>query len=97
MRELENVLEHALVMGEDEVLRAADLPEALFESEPASTHDGPRFYQELNRSKSRIIHEALEASGWNYTQAAATLGINRTYLHRLVRSLNINPPSSTRQ
>jgi transcriptional regulator with PAS, ATPase and Fis domain len=91
VRELENVLEHALVMGEEPVLRVCDLPETLFETEPAIRDHGPRFYQELNQAKHRIIREALESSGWNYTQAAATLGINRTYLHRLARSLQIHP------
>lgn len=93
VRELENVLEHAIVMGEDAVLRARDLPESLFESEPASAEAGARFHAEINHAKQRIIRDALEASGWNYSQAAAALGINRTYLHRLVRSLGITPPS----
>jgi len=97
VRELENVLEHALVMGEDSVVRARDLPETLFESEPASSEGGARFYTQLNEAKHRIIREALETAGWNYTQAAAALGINRTYLHRLVRSLGITPPQHSRE
>ncbi len=97
IRELENVLEHALVMGEDPVLRATDLPEALFESAPGSTESDARFYTELNRAKYRIIRDALEAADWNHTQAAAILGINRTYLHRLVRSLQIAKPDSSQE
>ena len=96
VRELENVLEHAVVMGEDQVLRARDLPESLFENGPPAEGAGPRFYHELNQAKQRIIREALEAAHWNYTQAAAALGINRTYLHRLVRSLGIVQPGGTR-
>jgi transcriptional regulator with GAF, ATPase, and Fis domain len=94
VRELENVLEHAVVMGEDQVLRARDLPESLFESGPSGEGAEPRFYHELNRAKQRIIREALEAAHWNYTQAAVALGINRTYLHRLVRSLGIVQPGA---
>lgn len=96
VRELENVLEHAVVMGEDSILRARDLPESLFEVETAESETGPRFYTELNHAKHRIIRDALEACGWNYTQAAALLGINRTYLHRLVRSLRITPQQPCR-
>jgi transcriptional regulator with GAF, ATPase, and Fis domain len=94
VRELENVIEHALVMGEGPILRAHDLPEALFEVESSTDETGVRFYSELNRAKQRIILEALDQARWNYTQAAASLGINRTYLHRLVRSLQITPPRS---
>ena len=89
VRELENVVEYALVMGEDSVLRAQDLPEVLFEAQVPSEETGPRFYNQLNMAKQKIIREALEAADWNYTQAAAHLGINRTYLHRVARSLRI--------
>jgi len=91
VRELENVVEYALVMGEDSVLRAQDLPEVLFEAQVPSEETGPRFYNQLNMAKQKIIREALEAADWNYTQAAAHLGINRTYLHRVARSLRIAP------
>jgi transcriptional regulator of acetoin/glycerol metabolism len=96
VRELENAVEHALVMGEDSVLRVQDLPETVFEAQAASENTGPRFYSELNVAKKTIIREALDAANWNYTQAANHLGINRTYLHRLTRSLKIAPkgPSS---
>lgn len=94
VRELENTLESALVMGEDAVIRARDLPESLFESEADSPDGMARFYRELNKTKQRIIRDALEECGWSYTQAASALGINRTYLHRLVRSLGIKPPES---
>jgi transcriptional regulator of acetoin/glycerol metabolism len=77
-------------MGEDSILRASDLPESLFETQVPG-NDGPRFYSELNLAKQKIIREALEAANWNYTQAAASLGINRTYLHRLARSLRVTP------
>jgi len=90
VRELENVLEHALVMGEDPILHASDLPESLFEAQTPGD-GGPRFYSELNLAKQKIIREALETANWNYTQAAAALGINRTYLHRLARNLQIIP------
>ncbi len=91
IRELQNALEHALVMGEGKIVRAADLPEYLMESDPASPPGGIRFYRELNVAKQRIVRDALEASKGNYTQAAAALGINRTYLHRLARNLQVKP------
>ena len=89
IRELENAIEHAIVMGEGPVLRAADLPESVFESDPGPESDSGHYYCELNEAKRRIIRQALEAANWNITQAALELGLNRTYLHRLVRNLRI--------
>jgi transcriptional regulator with GAF, ATPase, and Fis domain len=91
VRELENVIECALVMGEGSVLRASDLPESLFESAEDTDPSKAGYYVELNRAKHRIVRQALEAAGWNVTQAAIDLGVNRTYLHRLARNLRIKP------
>ena len=91
VRELENVIEYALVMGEDNTLRAADLPENLFASEDYTDPSKLGYYAELNRAKQQIVSQALDATQWNYTQAATKLGVNRTYLHRLARSLRITP------
>jgi transcriptional regulator with GAF, ATPase, and Fis domain len=40
-------------------------------------------------TKRRLLLEAIDRSGGNYTAAAKLLGINPTYLHRLLRNLQL--------
>ena len=44
---------------------------------------------EIERREADAIRRALEAAGWNVTQAAAGLGIDRTNLHRKMRKYGI--------
>lgn len=90
IRELENTLEQAIVLGDGLELKATDLPESLLESAPNCESSDAGYYAQLNRAKERILREALDAAGWNFTEAAAALGVNRTYLHRLARNLGVS-------
>lgn len=44
----------------------------------------------------KLIEEALRRNGWNQTKAAAELGLQRTYLTKLLRQKQIpgKPPAS---
>lgn len=48
--------------------------------------DAP-FHKAVKNFKRRLIHSALEATQGNRTQAARLLGLQRTYLCRLIREL----------
>jgi AraC-like DNA-binding protein len=52
--------------------------------EPSST-----FWAELEAKQAELIVEALYSSSGNIRLAASDLGIDRTYLHKLIRSLGI--------
>jgi DNA-binding NtrC family response regulator len=43
--------------------------------------------------KRRLIEQALEQAGGNRTHAARTLGLQRTYLLRLIRDLGVVAPA----
>ncbi|MGH9352192.1 MAG: helix-turn-helix domain-containing protein, partial [Terriglobia bacterium] len=89
IRELENAIERAIVLGSSEVIEIEDLPESLIESQPAAGGGIPRFHEAVQQAKRRLILEALEASQGNYTEAAKQLGLHPNYLHRLIRNLDL--------
>ncbi len=88
VRELENAIERAVVLGSEPEIQVNDLPENLWEAAPAPSSNGPLGYHEaLREAKLRIVRQALEDAGNNYTEAARRLGVHVTYLHRLMRGL----------
>ncbi len=88
VRELENAIERAVVLGSTDVILAEDLPEALLE-QPAGDAPGDGFHARVMAHKQAIIRETLERSGGNRAQAARLLRLQPTYLHRLIRNLEI--------
>jgi len=89
VRELENAIERAVVLGGCNKIVADDLPEPVLASSPARPRDGAAYHQTVLDLKRRLIRDAIERSGGNYTAAAKLLGINPTYLHRLVNNLRL--------
>jgi transcriptional regulator with GAF, ATPase, and Fis domain len=89
IRELENAIERALVMGSDDMLLLEDLPESLSEqAPPAEIHEG-KYHASVKELKKQLILDAVEQTRGNYVEAAAILGVHPNYLHRLIRNLGI--------
>ena len=90
VRELENAIERAVVLGDSDRIVADDLPETVLESSSATRPpEGTAYHQTVLDVKRRLILDAIDRSGGNYTAAARLLGINPTYLHRLVNNLQL--------
>jgi transcriptional regulator with GAF, ATPase, and Fis domain len=91
VRELANAVERAVVLGEGELIRPEDLPETVLEAAPAA--GGPvtvtPYHETLNRTKQRLIVDAVEQAGGNVTRAAEALGLHPNYLHRLISNLGL--------
>ncbi len=49
-------------------------------------------HESVRQFKRHLIEATLEESGGNRSEAARRLGIQRTYLHRLMRELEIHVP-----
>jgi transcriptional regulator with GAF, ATPase, and Fis domain len=94
VRELENAIERAVVLGGCNKIVADDLPDAVLEATAARPRDGAAYHQTVLDVKRRLILDAIERSGGNYTAAARLLGINPTYLHRLVNNLRLREPTA---
>ena len=54
------------------------------------------YHSLLTAFKTELIRRALGATGSNRTYAARLLGLQRTYLHRLMRELAVDIPASGR-
>jgi len=91
IRELENAMEHAVILGSGDLIVMEDLPKSLDVS--AGTADPPagKLRDVVQETKKQAILAALEQSGWNYTQAAKLLGVHANYLHRLIQQLDMKP------
>ncbi len=98
VRELENAIEHAVVLGGADRIVADDLPEAVLgSSAPVADATVPAYHRAVVDTKRRLILDAIERSGGNYTAAARLLGINPTYLHRLVKNLQLRDVTVSRE
>jgi Nif-specific regulatory protein len=86
VREFENAIERAVVLGTTELIIPDDLPEVILERESAGV--SPSSYHEaVLETKKRIILEAMDQANGNYTDAAKVLDVHPNYLHRLIRNL----------
>lgn len=94
IRQLKNVIERAVVLDRDQLITGEDIllpgeesSSAVKEARAAEVSQD--FHQSLDHHKRSIIEEALKKTGGNQTRAAALLGLQRTYLARLIRVMNI--------
>jgi Nif-specific regulatory protein len=92
VRELENCIERACVIGKPPQIQRDVL---FLKSEPASPEHGAGGSRNLKRAinvfKAHFIQKVLKENHWNQTETAKALDIQRTYLSRLIKELDINP------
>jgi two-component system, NtrC family, response regulator AtoC len=93
VRELQNTIERAVVLGQDEQIVPDDLPAHILDFRAGEEHAGAAgegsFHDQVRRLKADLIREALRRSGGHHRKAADLLGLNPTYLSRLLRSLGV--------
>jgi transcriptional regulator with GAF, ATPase, and Fis domain len=88
IRELENAMERAVVVGSSDFILPEDLPEAFLESVPSPDAFG-NYHETVRNLKKQLILNAFEQAGGSVTEAAKLLGVNPNYLHRLIRNLDL--------
>jgi two-component system, NtrC family, response regulator HydG len=98
IRELENAVERAVVLGSTDRVLPEDLPETVLDAVPdppspdaAAPPPVTRYHEALREAKRQLILRALEQSSGSITEAARLLGVHPNYLHRLIRNLNLRP------
>ncbi len=90
VRELENTIERAIVLGSGDWILPEDLPEDFLtirlsnESVEAST-----FHDAVRENKKELITKAFREAKGSYVETAKILDVNPNYLHRLIRNLEI--------
>jgi len=89
VRELENAVERAVVICQNDMIQPSDLVLQNAGEVPNDTYSGRDLKDSVTMFKKHFIENALRAHAWNQTETARVLGIQRTYLSRLIRELNI--------
>lgn len=89
IRELQNAIERAVVIGSSEFIIPEDLPETLLDLAPPCSRAPAKYHEAIRGLKKQMILNALEQSGGSFTAAAELLGIHVNYLHRLIRNLDL--------
>ncbi|MGC9312601.1 MAG: sigma-54-dependent Fis family transcriptional regulator [Sediminispirochaetaceae bacterium] len=89
VRELENVVERAVVLAKETRIERPDL---LLHSDSFDIDDiytGKSLKEAVNHFKRNFLRTVLRAHDWNQTEASKNLGIQRTYLSKLIKELDI--------
>lgn len=89
IRELENTVERACVIGKPPYIKEEDLLLNIHSMPDNNTYTDKSLKSVLNLFKKHYIQKVLEESEWNQTTAAQVLDIQRTYLSRLLKELEI--------
>lgn len=89
VRELENAIEHAVVLGSTEQIMLEDLPPAISKLERSAQTGISSFKKSVEEHKKFLILNALERANGSYVDAAALLDMHPNNLHRLIRTLNL--------
>jgi DNA-binding NtrC family response regulator len=97
VRELENVIERAAVLADGPEVTARDLPAEIraagladgIAREPSRT-----YHAAVEEFKRGLIASTLRRTNGNRTRAARLLGLQRTYLARLIRDLGLAAPAA---
>jgi DNA-binding NtrC family response regulator len=88
IRELENVIQRAVVLAEGPAIEVWDLPPHMQTGMEAPT--GVHSYEdEIRDFKRRLIVRTLRECGGNKAETARVLSVARGYLHRLINDLKI--------
>jgi Nif-specific regulatory protein len=90
IRELENAVERAVVIGKNEYLQAEDLLLFNNQLQHDNEYSGLSLKDALNQFKRSFIQRALDRNAWHQTETAKSLDIQRTYLSRLIKELDIS-------
>jgi transcriptional regulator with GAF, ATPase, and Fis domain len=89
IRELENTVERACVIGKPPYIREEDLLLNIRTMPDNNNYADKSLKSVLNLFKKHYLQKILEENNWNQTLAAQVLDIQRTYLSRLVKELEI--------
>ena len=92
IRELKNCIERACVIGKGKLIMKEDLSLKNPFSQPENIDDERNLKNAENIFRARFIRQVLEKNNWNQTEASKDLGIQRTYLSRLIKELDIKNP-----
>jgi DNA-binding NtrC family response regulator len=89
VRELANVIERAVVLGQGPEITLEDLSPRIAYSEDEGTADGLSYRAAVDAARADVIRRTLATTRGNRAAAARILGLHKTHLLNLMKSLRI--------
>ncbi len=89
IRELANVIERAVVLGDGPELTLHHLPARVIGAQPPGAPHPVSFHTAINSYRRELIVRALADAQGNRAAAAKALGLHRTHLMKLLKALQI--------
>lgn len=90
VRELENIIERAVVLTNNSLITPSDLPDYVFASQNSIKKTIPRLRDAIIAKEKEVILSALNETGWNISQASALLGVYRQFLQKKIKTLSLS-------
>ena len=91
IRELENCIERAVLLCEDDVIRSEHLPPSLQMIDKGNATTTPMFTEIIANKERELIVDALKKCGGQQRKAAVELGITERILGYKIRKYGISP------
>jgi DNA-binding NtrC family response regulator len=90
VRELANVIESSVVLGQGPELTLHDLPTKIVSTMPKKLRGGFTYHGAIDDYRRELIVKTLAQTQGNRAAAAKILGLQRTYLSRLIKALRVS-------
>ncbi|NWF98962.1 MAG: sigma-54-dependent Fis family transcriptional regulator [Nitrospirae bacterium] len=87
IRELENIIEHAISFAGGPIIIPSNLPVNLLKTPSQKINPSPKLKEALKNVEKELIWAALQRTGGNISKAAIELGVHRQHLQRKLKSL----------
>lgn len=91
VRELKNLIERLVIMVPQRRIEKRHLPPELFRARTGTAAPANTLEEARLQSERDFILRKLEEHQWNVSRTASAVGIDRSHLHRKLRSLGIDP------
>jgi DNA-binding NtrC family response regulator len=92
IRELENVIERAIILSKGPMIEVEDLPDLfhnLQEPQEVNTENNLKLKEALRSPEKTLILKALKSTNGNRNETARVLGINRTTLYKKMQKFGL--------
>jgi DNA-binding NtrC family response regulator len=90
VRELANVIERAVVLGQGSTIEIDDLVPAIAGADAKKPSEPLSYHEAVDGHRREVIVQALSQTQGNRAAAARLLGLERSYLLKLMKSFHIN-------
>lgn len=90
VRELANIIERAVVLGHGSTMQLVDIAPAIVVAQPKAQPGTTSYHDAIDGYRREVILQALAQTQGNRAAAARLLGLERSYLLRLMKSFQIS-------